>query len=112
MQCQAARRPCRFLPGLTKTASLVRQTALSLTEVALACGFASNSHFSREYRKHFATTPAADRRFESLSPYHHPVGQGLAISQVGGDGTGEEACNYDQGDDCQISRRWGRDREI
>ncbi len=39
----------------------MRQTALSLSEVALACGFASNSHFSREYRKHFATTPAADR---------------------------------------------------
>jgi len=29
--------------------------------VVLACDFAGNSHFSREYRKHFATTPAAER---------------------------------------------------
>ena len=45
---------------LERGRTLVRQTSLSLTEVALACGFASNSHFSREYRKRFATTPAAD----------------------------------------------------
>ncbi len=46
---------------LERGRTMVRQTSLSLSEVALACGFASNSHFSREYRKHFATTPAADR---------------------------------------------------
>ncbi len=47
----------RFRRGRT----LVRQTSLSLTEVAPARGFAGNSHFSREYRKRFATTPAAGR---------------------------------------------------
>lgn len=46
---------------LDRARSLIRQSSLSLSEVALACGFSSNSHLSREYRKHFATTPAADR---------------------------------------------------
>ncbi len=46
---------------LERARTLIRQTSLSLTEISLACGFASNSHLSRAYRKRFATTPAADR---------------------------------------------------
>ncbi|MGP0062616.1 MAG: helix-turn-helix domain-containing protein [Isosphaeraceae bacterium] len=33
----------------------------SLAEVALSCGFADQSHFSREFRRHFGRTPRAYR---------------------------------------------------
>ena len=46
---------------LERARTLIRQSSLSLSEIALACGFASTSHFSREYRRRFSTTPAADR---------------------------------------------------
>ena len=46
---------------LDRARTLIRQTTLSLAEVALACGFASTSHFSREYRKRYSTTPGAER---------------------------------------------------
>lgn len=41
---------------------LVQQTDLSITEVAVACGFASLEVFSRTYRKAFDVSPSRDRR--------------------------------------------------
>jgi transcriptional regulator GlxA family with amidase domain len=41
--------------------NLLRQSALSVTEIAFACGFASSSHFARCYRGQFGTTPTAER---------------------------------------------------
>lgn len=41
---------------------LVQQTALPLTEVAVACGFASLEVFSRNYRRRFGVAPSRDRR--------------------------------------------------
>lgn len=41
---------------------LVQQTDLSITEVAVACGFASLEVFSRTYRKAFGVSPSRDRR--------------------------------------------------
>ena len=40
---------------------LLRQTSLSVLETALACGFASASHFSRAYRGRFGHSPRAER---------------------------------------------------
>ncbi len=40
---------------------LLRQTALSVTEVATACGFESPAHFSRAYRARHGLPPSADR---------------------------------------------------
>lgn len=40
---------------------LMRQTGLSLTEIALATGFANSAHFSRAYRGRFGTAPSGDR---------------------------------------------------
>ena len=37
------------------------QTEMSLINVALACGFASPSHFSKCYRAHYQTTPYRER---------------------------------------------------
>lgn len=39
----------------------LRQTTLAVTEVALACGFVSASHFSRAYRNRFGHPPARER---------------------------------------------------
>ena len=47
---------------LNRAYGLVNQTTLSVTEIGFACGFLTPSHFCRSYRKHFGTTPTADRR--------------------------------------------------
>ena len=36
---------------------LLVYTGQSLAEVALGCGFADQSHFTREFRRHFGRTP-------------------------------------------------------
>jgi transcriptional regulator GlxA family with amidase domain len=46
---------------LGKARNLLTQTDMSVINVALACGFASPSHFSKCYRAHFNTTPYRDR---------------------------------------------------
>lgn len=46
---------------LQKARNLLLQTDMSVINVALACGFASPSHFSKCYRAHFATTPYRER---------------------------------------------------
>lgn len=38
-------------------ASRLRERRADLSEVANACGFADQSHFTREFRRHFGTTP-------------------------------------------------------
>jgi len=37
------------------------QTDMTVINVALACGFASPSHFSKCYRSHYNTTPYRER---------------------------------------------------
>lgn len=46
---------------LDKAQSLLRNSPLSMTEIALACGFASSSHFSRAYAESFGQPPSAYR---------------------------------------------------
>ena len=46
---------------LQKARNLLMQTDMSVTNVALACGFASPSHFSKCYRSHYNTTPYRER---------------------------------------------------
>lgn len=41
---------------------LLRQTSLPIFSVAVSCGFASPSHFSKSYLDHFGRTPSADRQ--------------------------------------------------
>lgn len=47
---------------LDRSRDLLRQTSLSVIEIALACGFTSASHFSRSYRERFGYPPRAERR--------------------------------------------------
>ena len=47
---------------LERARDLLRQTAIGITEIALACGFSSASHFTRAYRESFGVTPAMERK--------------------------------------------------
>lgn len=46
---------------LDQARDLLRQTSLSVLEIALACGFASASHFSRSYGRRFGHPPRSER---------------------------------------------------
>ncbi|WP_136682676.1 GlxA family transcriptional regulator [Falsirhodobacter xinxiangensis] len=58
-----ARSPKRYYMELrlSKARNLLMQTDMSVINVALACGFASPSHFSKCYRAHYDTTPYRER---------------------------------------------------
>lgn len=47
---------------LDRARDLVRQTPLSITEIAVAAGFANSGHFSKRYHARFATRPSDERR--------------------------------------------------
>lgn len=50
---------------LQKARNLLMQTDMTVINVALACGFASPSHFSKCYRAHYNTTPYRERGTQS-----------------------------------------------
>ena len=51
---------------LQKARNLLMQTDMSVINVALACGFASPSHFSKCYRSHYSTTPYRERGSQGM----------------------------------------------
>lgn len=53
---------------LLKARNLLMQTDMSVINVALACGFASPSHFSKCYRAHYNTTPYRERGTQGMPP--------------------------------------------
>jgi transcriptional regulator GlxA family with amidase domain len=53
---------------LQKARNLLMQTDMSVINVALACGFASPSHFSKCYRAHYNTTPYRERGTHGAPP--------------------------------------------
>ncbi|MDT8855628.1 GlxA family transcriptional regulator [Paracoccaceae bacterium Fryx2] len=59
---------------LQKARNLLMQTDMSVINVALACGFASPSHFSKCYRAHYNTTPYRERGTQGA------VGTGVRLS--------------------------------
>lgn len=52
---------------LGRARDLVRQSSLSVLEIALACGFTSASHFSRTYRARFGQAPRTERLRETVA---------------------------------------------
>jgi len=52
---------------LQKARNLLMQTDMSVINVALACGFASPSHFSKCYRSHYNTTPYRERGTQGMA---------------------------------------------
>lgn len=55
---------------LQKARNLLLQTDMSVINVALACGFASPSHFSKCYRAHYDTTPYRERGTQAARITH------------------------------------------
>jgi transcriptional regulator GlxA family with amidase domain len=45
---------------LDKARDLLRQTSLPVTEICIACGFRSSSHFSKSYRSAFGISPSRE----------------------------------------------------
>ncbi len=56
--------PAAYAAGLRldRARTLLQETAMPVTGVASACGYATPSRFSAAYRSRFGTTPSADRR--------------------------------------------------
>jgi len=46
---------------LNRARNLIVQSEQAITEIAMACGFTSTSHFSRVYRDHFGKSPGNQR---------------------------------------------------
>jgi AraC-like DNA-binding protein len=46
---------------LYRARQLLRQTSMSIIEIATACGFVSSPHFSKCYRIHIGISPKAER---------------------------------------------------
>ncbi len=61
---------------------LLLQTADPISDVALACGFGSRSHFAHAYKRHFEQTPAEERRRPSaaMRASTHPASPKSALS--------------------------------
>ena len=53
---------------MAKAHQLLQQTELSVTEVALSCGFSSPEYFCRLYRAFFRCSPSRDRRQSTTAP--------------------------------------------
>ncbi|WP_162623103.1 GlxA family transcriptional regulator, partial [Billgrantia lactosivorans] len=56
---------------LTRARQLLKQTSMSIIEVASACGFVSTPHFSKCYREFFGLPPREERL--GVSPLRPPV---------------------------------------
>jgi transcriptional regulator GlxA family with amidase domain len=46
---------------LNQASQLVQKTNMTMTDIAFACGFQSNSHFSRAFKSQFGATPISHR---------------------------------------------------
>jgi transcriptional regulator GlxA family with amidase domain len=55
--------PKRYIMELRlhRARNLIVQSDQAITEIAMACGFTSTSHFSKVYREHFGNTPGSQR---------------------------------------------------
>jgi transcriptional regulator GlxA family with amidase domain len=52
---------------LQRARQLLRQTSMRVVSVAMACGFASSSHFSRAYKAQYGVPPSREGRGKTLS---------------------------------------------
>ena len=72
--------PVNFYLGLRleRARHLLRQSGMDITEIALACGFASASAFSRAYRRSYGCAPREDRQEKRALPALGPRTAGRA----------------------------------
>ena len=57
-----------LLLRLARAHQLLQQTEASVTDISIACGFASPAYFSRLYRRTFGCSPSTDRRQSTSAP--------------------------------------------
>ena len=50
---------------LTRAASLLQQTGLPVSEIAVACGFNTSSHLGQHFRNQYQMTPGEFRRLQT-----------------------------------------------
>lgn len=62
---QSTPRKYYFALRMQRARILLRQTSMSVLDVALACGFVSASHFAKCYREFFGHSPRRDRAQEA-----------------------------------------------
>lgn len=62
---------------LRRAQELLRQTAMTVTEIAFACGFRSAPHFSNSYRGVFGCAPSAER--PRIAPVLALANEGLPL---------------------------------
>lgn len=55
---------------LDRARTLIRQSTLSIAEIAVACGFVSTSHFSKAYRVRFGHKPRQEREKNAPQDLH------------------------------------------
>jgi len=55
---------------LRRAASLLQQTGMSVSEIALACGFSTSSHLGQHFRKIYSHTPSEFRRLNTGPVLH------------------------------------------
>lgn len=60
---------------LQRARLLLLQTSMSISQISVASGFASASHFTRSYREFFNKTPSAERREPELVPHLRAAGE-------------------------------------
>ena len=66
---------------LTRARQLLKQTSMSIIEVAIACGFVSTPHFSKCYRNSFKIPPR-DERNVSAQQLHQVASQESSLGSV------------------------------
>ncbi|WP_431038605.1 GlxA family transcriptional regulator [Pseudomonas yamanorum] len=65
LQCTPSRYYLRL--RLIRARQLLKQTSLSIVELAYICGFVSTPHFSKCYREHFGVPPSDERSGSEMS---------------------------------------------
>ncbi|RON81086.1 helix-turn-helix domain-containing protein [Pseudomonas fluorescens] len=65
---------------LIRARQLLKQTSLSIVELAYVCGFVSTPHFSKCYREHFGVPPSDERSGSEMS--RKPIAQPSAIKPL------------------------------
>lgn len=63
---------------LTRARRLLKQSQMSIVEIASACGFVSTSHFSKCYREFFGIPPRCERTNETLERSGSVTGSAVA----------------------------------
>jgi len=58
---------------VARARTLLRQSTLSVAEIAVACGFVSTSHFSRVYKDQFGLSPRRERETSGAGEASFPV---------------------------------------